>query len=99
MEGDAMNPDELVHMLTSMEAVNEMARAVGAPELQAEHGWNLMRWRCDDAGEAVRFVHHNTQGKPDNAVLCVDGTSGGEWVYETALRLATYPTRLVVLKK
>jgi hypothetical protein len=94
-----MNPDELVHILTSMEAAHALARAVSDPDLQAAHGWNLTRWCCDDAGEAVRFVHHTPQGKPDSAVLCVDGTLGGEWVYETTLRLAPCPTRLVVLKK
>jgi hypothetical protein len=93
-----MNPDELAHLLTSMDAAHTLARAVSDPELQAAKGWNLTRWRCDDAGEAVRFVHHNAQGNPDTAVLCVDGAKASEWVYATAVRLAACPTRLVVLK-
>src|SRR5262245_4161955 len=93
-----MNPDELVHLLTSMEAAHSLARAVQDPRLQAEQGWDLTRWRCDEAAEAVRFTHHNRQGKPDTAVLCVNRAEACEWVYETTLRLAPYPTRLLVLR-
>jgi hypothetical protein len=94
-----MNPDELAHLLTSMEAAHTLAEAVRCPDLQAVKGWNLTRWRCDEAPEAVRFVHHDPRGKPDTALLCVNSPGDCEWVYETTLRLATCPTRLLVLNK
>jgi len=93
-----MNPDELVLLLTTMKAAHELARAVREAEVQAQRGWNLTRWRCDEADEAVRFVHHTPRGQPDVALLCVQHAEGAEWVYEATLALAPCPTRLVVLK-
>lgn len=94
-----MNPDELVHLLTSMQAAHELAGAVRDPDAQAKRGWNLSRWHCDEADEAVRFVHHTPRGQPDVALLCVQGQEGAEWVYETAMRLAPCPTRLVFVNE
>jgi hypothetical protein len=94
-----MNPDELVQKLTSMSAAHALAMAVRDPDMQATRGWNLSRWRCDEAQEAVRFVHHTPRGQPDIAVLCVHGPPGSEWVYEATLPLAPCPTRLVVLNE
>lgn len=94
-----MNPDELVHLLTSMAVAHNLAQAVRDPGAQATRGWNLSRWRCDESEEAVRFVHHTPRGHADIAVLCVHGPPGSEWVYEATLALAPCPTRLVVLKE
>lgn len=94
-----MNPDQLVGLLTSMQAAHDLARAVRDTAAQAERGLDLSRWRCDEAEEAVRFVHHTPRGQPDVAVLCVPDAKNTEWVYECSARLAPYPTRLVVLKQ
>jgi hypothetical protein len=94
-----MNPDELVRMLTSMQAAHDLARAVRNPTEQTERRLDLSRWRCDEAEEVVRFVHHTPRGQPDVAVLCIPDVTDTEWVYQTTARLAPYPTRLVVLKQ
>jgi hypothetical protein len=94
-----MNPDELAHLLTSMEAAHALAEAVRSPDLQSAKGWNLTRWRCDEVPEAVRFIHHNPRGEPDTALLCIHGPEASEWVYEAGMRLASCPTRLLVLNK
>ena len=93
-----MNPDQLVHLLTSMQAAHQVARAVRDVNEQSARGWDLSRWRCDEADEAVRFTHLTPRGQPDVAVLCVHEANGAEWVYEATLALAPCPTQLVVLK-
>jgi hypothetical protein len=93
-----MNPDELAQLLTSMEAAHTLARAVRNADLQAVKGWNLTRWRCDEVPEAVRFIHHTPEGKPDAALLCVHGPEACAWIYQATLGLAPCPTRLVVLE-
>ena len=94
-----MNPDQLVCMLTSMQAAHDLARAVRDTAAQVERGLDLSRWRCDEADEAMRFGHHTQRGQPDVAVLCVPDAKDTEWVYEATARLVPYPTRLVVLRK
>jgi len=93
-----MNPDELAQMLTSMRMAHDLAQAMRDPRVQSARGWDLGRWRCDEADDAVRFVHHSARGQPDVALLCVQRAEGAEWVYEAALRLSPCPTRLLVLK-
>jgi hypothetical protein len=93
-----MNPDELLHLLTSMDAAHAMAQAVRDPEMQIARGWDLQRWRCDAVDEAVRFVHLNRHGRPVTALLCVKGPEACTWIYEATLRMAPFPTRLVVLE-
>lgn len=92
-----MNPDELLHLITSMDAAHALAEAVRDPDLQAARGWDLKRWRCDEVPEAVRFIHHNRMGRPDTALLCVKSNEACTWLYEATLKMAPCPTRLVVL--
>jgi hypothetical protein len=94
-----MNPDQLARLLTSMDAAHRLAKTVRDASAQAASGMDLTRWRCDEAEEAVRFVHHTAKGQPDVALLCVRGHDGAEWVYEATLALAPCPTRLVVVKE
>jgi hypothetical protein len=92
-----MNPDELIHVLTSMHVAHELAEAIRTPELQTAHGWDLKRWRCDETPEVVRFVHHDRRGQPDLAVLCVEDARP-DWVYEATRHLMPCATTLLKLR-
>jgi hypothetical protein len=92
-----MNPDELVLRLTSMRAVHEFAEAVRERSVQSSRGWDLSRWQVEETPAAVRFLHHDRQGRPDTAVLCAEAPETCRWAYEAALRLAPVPTTLLLL--
>jgi hypothetical protein len=93
-----MNADELILLLKSMADAHRVAEAVRDPALQKARGWDLARWTCEEVRDAVRFVHCDRKGRPESAVLCVDNPGPSQWVYEVALRLASIPTELLVLK-
>jgi hypothetical protein len=93
-----MNPDEMIRLLRSMKVAHEVAHAVADAEAQRAHGWDLSRWTCEDSPRVVRLLHHDREGRPTTALLCVDAAEDCPWVYEAALGLLPYTTRLLALE-
>jgi hypothetical protein len=64
-----LRPDELIRLLTSQRAANDVADAVADPSLQAARGWNLAPWTCQRVPGAILFTHQAAGGQADSVVV------------------------------
>ncbi len=54
-----MRPEELIPLLTSLEAAADVVEAIDYPLLQSYRGWDLAHWSYDFVPWGVRFIHHD----------------------------------------
>ena len=84
-------------LLTSWEAACELAWAVSNTARGEAPDQGLDEWTCASTPGVLRFLHHDGRGEADGAVFVVHAPEERRDRFATALGLAPWPARLLML--